>query len=216
MLSPDRDCPRCPRLLSFRAENRARFPDWHNAPVPSFGGEEARAADRRARARATGRQSYRTSVHRRLRRRVAVLDASEVPLGRRELRASKRRWAAPDRVPDHQCRPLRAAAQQADAGGGAVLPGVPARGDRQPSPTGGDRRAGPVAHDVVLDALDQPRARFPFAHGALHRLDGGLLLADSYHCSRQNTNTGRLTPAMFEAVFDRVLGLLSHDVIEHS
>ncbi len=70
---------------------------------------------------------------------------------------------------------------------------------------------GRMAHDVVLDALGQPRARFPFAHGALHRLDGGLLFADSYHCSRQNTNTGRLTPAMFEAVFDRVLGLLSHE-----
>jgi uracil-DNA glycosylase len=64
---------------------------------------------------------------------------------------------------------------------------------------------GQVAHNAVLDALDLPRARFAFAHGALHRPDGGLLLADSYHCSRQNTNTGRLTPVMFEAVFERVL-----------
>jgi len=40
----------------------------------------------------------------------------------------------------------------------------------------------------------------PFRHGALHALDGGLLLADSYHCSRYNTNTGRLTTEMFEAV----------------
>jgi uracil-DNA glycosylase len=44
------------------------------------------------------------------------------------------------------------------------------------------------------------RARFPFAHGAIHELPDGTVLADSYHCSRLNTNTGRLTPAMFEAV----------------
>ena len=44
------------------------------------------------------------------------------------------------------------------------------------------------------------RARYPFAHGAMHELPEGLLLADSYHCSRLNTNTGRLTTDMFEAV----------------
>jgi len=59
---------------------------------------------------------------------------------------------------------------------------------------------GTVAHASVLAALGQRRATWPFAHGARHRLPAGLLLADSYHCSRYNTNTGRLTPAMFEAV----------------
>ena len=68
---------------------------------------------------------------------------------------------------------------------------------------------GQVAHNAVLDALEVPRPRFVFAHAALHRPSAGLLLVDSYHCSRQNTNTGRLTPAMFEAVFERVLGALS-------
>lgn len=68
---------------------------------------------------------------------------------------------------------------------------------------------GHVAHNAVLDALEVPRPRFPFAHASLHRPRAGLLLADSYHCSRQNTNTGRLTPTMFEAVFERVLGALS-------
>jgi uracil-DNA glycosylase family 4 len=60
---------------------------------------------------------------------------------------------------------------------------------------------GAIAHHAVLAALGFRRARFPFEHGRLHGLPGGLMLADSYHCSRLNTNTGKLTPAMFEAIF---------------
>lgn len=59
---------------------------------------------------------------------------------------------------------------------------------------------GQLAHNEVLKALGERRAAFPFRHGALHRL-AKLALADSYHCSRYNTNTGVLTPAMFESVF---------------
>lgn len=60
---------------------------------------------------------------------------------------------------------------------------------------------GAIAHDAVLAALGLRRALYRFSHGALHALPGGGFLADSYHCSRLNTNTGRLTAAMFEAVF---------------
>jgi uracil-DNA glycosylase family 4 len=60
---------------------------------------------------------------------------------------------------------------------------------------------GAIAHQAVLTALGFRRAPFPFEHGRLHGLPGGLTLADSYHCSRLNTNTGRLSPAMFEAIF---------------
>ena len=59
---------------------------------------------------------------------------------------------------------------------------------------------GAVAHNAVLKAKALKRARYPFAHGALHALPDGAVLADSYHCSRLNTNTGKLTPAMFESV----------------
>jgi uracil-DNA glycosylase family 4 len=59
---------------------------------------------------------------------------------------------------------------------------------------------GGIAHNAVLAAKELRRAGYPFAHGAMHQLPDGTLLADSYHCSRLNTNTGRLTPAMFEAV----------------
>ena len=60
---------------------------------------------------------------------------------------------------------------------------------------------GTVAHQAVLMALDVRKQSFPFSHGVRHALPNGLTLYDSYHCSRYNTNTRRLTPAMFEAVF---------------
>jgi uracil-DNA glycosylase family 4 len=61
---------------------------------------------------------------------------------------------------------------------------------------------GTVAHVQVIAALGLRRKDFPFAHGAVHQLDGGLVLADSYHCSRYNLNTRRLTETMFHAVFE--------------
>ena len=66
---------------------------------------------------------------------------------------------------------------------------------------------GRIAHDAALAALDQRRAHYPFAHGATHDL-GALRLFDSYHCSRLNTNTGKLTPAMFEAVIGAIAAQL--------
>ena len=67
---------------------------------------------------------------------------------------------------------------------------------------------GAIAHHSVLAALGLRRMAFPFAHGAVHALPSGLVLADSYHCSRPNTNTGRLTPAMFGAVFSALTNRL--------
>jgi uracil-DNA glycosylase family 4 len=60
---------------------------------------------------------------------------------------------------------------------------------------------GTVAHQAVLRALDQRIADFPFKHGASHDIDSRARLFDSYHCSRYNTNTRRLTPEMFYEVF---------------
>jgi uracil-DNA glycosylase len=60
---------------------------------------------------------------------------------------------------------------------------------------------GRIAHDACLRALGQARRGHEFAHGAVHELGGGVRLFDSYHCSRYNTNTRRLTKAMFERVF---------------
>ena len=63
---------------------------------------------------------------------------------------------------------------------------------------------GAIAHQTVLRTLNLSPALFPFCHGRVHHLPSGMLLADSYHCSRLNTNTGKLTVAMFEGVFSAV------------
>lgn len=62
---------------------------------------------------------------------------------------------------------------------------------------------GQIAHRAVLQAIGCRQAEYPFAHGAQHRLPSGLRLIDSYHCSRYNTQTGRLTKAMFDKVVAR-------------
>ncbi|MBL8383008.1 MAG: uracil-DNA glycosylase [Burkholderiales bacterium] len=67
---------------------------------------------------------------------------------------------------------------------------------------------GLIAHGALLTALGLRKSHCTFAHGAEHPLPGGITLIDSYHCSRYNTNTGRLTPAMFEAVFARARALV--------
>ena len=63
---------------------------------------------------------------------------------------------------------------------------------------------GVVAHGAVVAALALRQRDYPFAHGAVHPLPGNRVLADSFHCSRYNTSTGRLTPTMFAAVFATV------------
>ena len=63
---------------------------------------------------------------------------------------------------------------------------------------------GKIAHDSTLQALGVRKSSCPFKHGARHEIRAGLVLFDSYHCSRYNTNTGRLTPDMFRSVFARM------------
>ena len=65
---------------------------------------------------------------------------------------------------------------------------------------------GGLSHGAILSTLGQKKSDFKFAHGAIHHMPIGLTLVDSYHCSRYNTNTGRLTKKMFESVFLKVQG----------
>jgi len=67
---------------------------------------------------------------------------------------------------------------------------------------------GTIAHDSVLSSFELRRSKYKFSHGQMHTLDPSLVLFDSYHCSRYNTNTGRLTSKMFSAVFRNVCGFL--------
>ena len=201
MLVPDPDCQLCPRLRGFRIENRERFPGWHNAPVPSFGNSTARLlivglAPGLRGANRTGRPFTGDHAGDLL---FATLRAHGLAAGCYDraaddgLRLVGCRISNAVRCVPPANRPTPAEVRTCGrflADEIASLPGLRAV-----------LALGRVAHEAVLSALPADRRAFVFAHGALHALRPGLVLADSYHCSRQNTNTGRLTPAMFDAVF---------------
>jgi uracil-DNA glycosylase family 4 len=200
-VGPIRDCLLCPRLAAFREVQRADHPEWFNAPVPSFGDERAellivglapglRGANRTGRPFTgdhAGGLLYRT-LHK-FGYAEGVYDArSDDGLVLHRARITNAvRCVPPQNKPQPDeiatCRGFLAAEIASLSGLRAIL------------------ALGGIAHLTVLAALGFPRGPFPFGHGAVHALPNGRLLADSYHCSRQNTNTGRLTVAMFEAVF---------------
>jgi uracil-DNA glycosylase family 4 len=205
--APPRDCPRCPRLASFRAENRARFADWHNAPVPSFGPLDApllivglapglRGANRTGRPFTgdwAGELLYATLL------RCGLAEGCYEARPDDGLRLTRARICNAVRCvpPENKPTPAEIAACNPFLKGElAAMPRL-----RAVLALGG------VAHGAVLRALGRPASSARFAHGARHRLDG-FVLADSYHCSRYNTNTGRLTEAMFHAVFDDLMPIL--------
>jgi uracil-DNA glycosylase family 4 len=199
--APGRECPICPRLAAFRAANRAAQPGWFNAPVPAFGPLDARLlvvglAPGLKGANRTGRPFTGDYAGDLLYPTLIKFGFARGDYGQRiddglqmiGCRISNAvRCVPPENRPTpaeiNACRSFLVAELAAMPKLAAVL------------------ALGTVAHGSVLAALKQRRAAFPFAHGARHRLGTGLLLADSYHCSRYNTNTGRLTTEMFEAVF---------------
>jgi uracil-DNA glycosylase len=199
--APGKNCPLCPRLVAFRTEQRRLHPDWHNAPVPSFGSLEAQLlivglAPGLQGANRTGRPftgdyagellyatllkfGFASGTY------AARADDGLSLVGCRITNAV--RCAPPQNKPTGMeiaaCRAFLSAEMGAMARLKAVL------------------ALGRVAHDSVIAAQSLKRASFPFAHGAGHDLGDDLRLFDSYHCSRYNTNTGRLTREMFEQVF---------------
>lgn len=202
---PDPDCPLCPRLAALRAQNRAAAPSWHNAPVPSFGGLGARLlvvglAPGRKGANRTGRPFTGDYAGELLYSTLLKYGFAEGrygadPADGLRLLGARITNAVRCVPPGNRPTPLEAATcRRFLAGEIAALP---------------DLRAvvalGGIAHASVLAALGEKQAKFPFGHGTLHRLGSRLILADSYHCSRLNTNTGRLTEAMFHDVFAEVV-----------
>ena len=202
---PGLDCPLCPRLVAFRGAQRGAHADWHNAPVPPFGGSDAellivglapglRGANRTGRPFTgdyAGDLLYATLAKFGLATGAyAAHRADGLTLARTRI-TNAVRCVPPQNKPEPAeiaaCRPFLANEL-------AALPNLRAV-----------VALGSNAHNAVLTTKGLRRAPYPFAHAALHDLPDGLILADSYHCSRLNTNTGRLTQAMFEAVFAAVL-----------
>lgn len=199
---PGRDCARCPRLRTFRHEQRVAHGDWHNAPVPSFGAGDAgllvvglapgrRGANRTGRPFTgdfAGEVLYPALLARGLARGTFEArpdDGLELP-GCRVTNAVRCVPPAnrPERAEIAACQPFLEDELVAGAAPRVVL------------------ALGRIAHDAVLRTLGLRLAAHPFAHGARHALPGGPVLFDTYHTSRYNVNTGRLTPAMFARVLD--------------
>jgi uracil-DNA glycosylase family 4 len=204
---PPHDCPRCPRLVAYRQANRAAHPEWFNGPAPSFGDPDARLlivglAPGRQGANRTGRPFTGDFAGVLL---YETLIAHGFGDGCYQARpddglrlvdcmiANAVRCAPPGNKPlpaeEAACRPFLGARV-------ATLPRL------KVIVTLGD-----VARRNVMKALGLPGSAGAPGHGA-ERQVGGYRLINSYHCSRLNTNTGRLTPEMFGAVFARARALL--------
>jgi len=204
---PSTDCPLCPRLVAYRAANRALHPDWFNAPVPSFGPAEARLllvgmAPGVGGANRTGRPFtgdhagillYRTLQKFGFARGTYLAD----PADGLELVACRITNAARCVPPANKLTGAEIAACNRFLAQELASPAL-----RVVLAIGGD------AHGAVLRALGLRAATAKFVHGAVYKLPSGLVLADSYHVSRYNTSTRRLTTEMFEAVVARVAELV--------
>jgi len=205
---PPADCGFCPRLSDFRNQNQLAHPGWFNAPVPSFAGREEKLlivglAPGLQGANRTGRPFTGDYAG-------DLLYATLLKFGFASGQYDKR---ADDGLQLHGCRITNAVRcvppqnKPLTAEIKACRPFLGAEIERMD-----DLKVilalGRIAHESLLGAYGLVRARHPFAHGAAHSLPGGLTLCDSYHCSRYNTNTGRLTTAMFDDVFMSIQTIL--------
>ena len=200
---PPVDCTLCPRLAQYRQANRKKHPDWFNNPVPNFGDRNAKLlivglAPGVSGANRTGRpftgdyagdllyatlKKYGFAQGDYLARIDDTLTLNDCRI------ANSVRCVPPENKPTPQeattCRTfLRATIE--------TMPNIMVM-----------VALGRIAHESALRTLGLKLSSHPFAHAAEHSLGRGITLIDSYHCSRYNTNTGRLTEKKFEKVFAR-------------
>lgn len=186
--------------MAFRGANRAALPEFHNAPVPAFGGLDARLlvvglAPGLRGANRTGRPFTGDYAGDLLYATLLKFGFAEGSYGRDPadgLRLRAVRITNAVRCVPPENKPETGEIRECNGFLKAELAALPEL--RVVLALGG------ISHGAVLAALGLRKSALPFRHGAQHALPGGLVLADSYHCSRYNTNTGRLTTAMFEAV----------------
>ena len=206
--APPPDCDLCPRLVELRRKNNDTWPDWHNGPVPSFGPLDARLlivglAPGLKGANRTGRPFTGDYAGDLLYQTLSKFGFATGTYDKRpddgfELHdcriANGVRCLPPENKPIgsevNNCRPFLVAEIAAMTNLRVIL------------------ALGGIAHNTLLTTLGERRAAFKFAHCASHTLGNGLILADSYHCSRYNTNAWRLTEEMFENVFEEIQKLL--------
>lgn len=209
MPSPPPDCPRCPRLAGFRAENRRKFPDFRNQPVPAFGAPDSRLlivglAPGLRGANRTGRPFTGDFAG-------TLLYETLIKFG---FASGTYRADPNDGLTLHDCRiinavrcvppenkPLPAEIATCNTYLATDIAAMP------------NLRAilalGGIAHQATLRAFGLKQSHAKFAHGATTTLPGGVTLTDSFHVSRLNTNTGRLTTAMFERIVEHLRAALT-------
>jgi uracil-DNA glycosylase len=195
----DPDCRRCPRLARYLAQTRRRWPDYWARPVPSFGAAEPSViivglAPGLHGANRTGRPFTGDHAGILLYETLHSFGLASQPLSRSAddplVLLGARIVNAVKCVPPGN-RPQPQEIRRCN--------GYLARELEDLSSVRVYLALGRIAHDALLMARGLARARHPFAHGRVHAL-GRQYLLDSYHCSRYNTSTRRLTPAMFRAV----------------
>ncbi len=205
-----------PTSCDYLAKSRRANPDWHNAPVPSFGTPDARLlivglAPGIKGANRTGRPFTGDFAGDLL---YATLSEFGFSKGIFQARiddglaltdcmlTNAVRCVPPENKPTPAeikiCRRFLSARIASLENLTAIV------------------ALGRIAHELTLAALDVRKSLFPFKHGARHILRPDLSLFDSYHCSRYNTNTGVLTPAMFRAVFADVRAYLERPLTTSS
>lgn len=201
-IDPPADCPLCPRLVDFRRANQKAHPDYFNGAVPTFGPADCallivglapglQGANRTGRPFTgdfAGDLLYATLRKFRFSSGHYAADPSDGVKLRNAAITNAVRCVPPQNKPVgaeiRTCRQFLENRLQAMAELRAIL------------------CLGRISHEATLAAIGVPRKDAPFAHGARHDVpDSALVVFDSYHCSRYNTNTGRLTAKMFEDVF---------------
>ena len=204
---PGRNCPLCPRLATFRQIWREREPSWFNAPVASFGPQDARLlivglAPGLRGANRTGRPFTGDYAGDLL---YATLKEFGFSRGTFDARPDDGLELIDARITNGvRCVPPENKPTPAEINTCRAFL-VPTIAEMK------NLRAivvlGRIAHETTVKALGARRAAAPFSHGGKATI-GALALFSSYHCSRYNTNTGVLTPDMFRAVFKAVRGYL--------
>jgi uracil-DNA glycosylase len=204
-------CVLCPRLVAYRDHNVAAEPEWFNGAVPSFGPSNAQLlivglAPGRNGANRTGRPFtgdyagdllYATLLEFGFANGTYAARPDDGLALNNCMITNAVRCVPPENKPTPDeiktCRPYFEARV-------AALPNLQIM-----------LALGRIAHDQTLTALGARKTAFPFAHGARHDLANGRVLYDSFHCSRYNTNTRRLTVDMFRSVFAAIRGELVGD-----
>lgn len=209
--APGPDCNLCPRLAQYRHENRKNYPDKFNAPVPSFGSYDAELlvvglAPGLKGANFTGRPFTGDYAGDLLYKTLLKYSFAEGQYGARPddgVRLVNCRITNAVRCVPPQNKPTGPEIKKCQPFLERELATMPSLKVIL--------ALGKIAHDAVIRTCGLKMADFSFAHAAIHNIPNRFTLIDSYHCSRYNTQTGRLTDRMFYEVFDKITGLVAAD-----